>query len=66
MNHENTIVYLAGKLAEAETALSEQTRLKEYWYKSWKEASDKVADLQLIIDNSTSEKEGDDLSASQS
>ena len=29
MNHENTIVYLAGKLAEAETALSEQTRLKE-------------------------------------
>ena len=66
MNHENTIVYLASRLAEVESELSKANQLKEYWYKSWKETSDKVADLQLIIDNSASAKEGDDLSASQS
>ena len=59
MNHENTIVYLSSRLAEAETALSEQTRLKEYWYKSWKDASDRCADLQLIIDNSAPAKEAE-------
>lgn len=59
MNHEETIIYLACRLAEVETELSKANQLKEYWYKAWKEASDKVADLQLIIDNSASAKEGE-------
>ena len=59
MNHENTIIYLASRLAEVETDLEVQTSAKEYWYKAWKEASDRAADLQLIIDNSASAKEGE-------
>ena len=59
MNHENTIIYLASRLAEVEADLEVQTGDKEYWYKAWKDASDKVADLQLIIDNSAPAKEGE-------
>lgn len=66
MNHENTIIYLSSRLAEVEAQLKVQTNDKEYWYKAWKDASERAADLQLIIDNSAPAKEGDDLSASQS
>lgn len=66
MNYENTIIYLASRLAEVEAQLKVQTNDKEYWFKRWKDESERAADLQLIIDNSASAKEGDDLSASQS
>ena len=66
MNHENTIIYLASRLAEVEADLKVQTEAKDYWFKQWKNESERAADLQLIIDNSASAKEGDDLSASQS
>ena len=59
MNHENTIVYLASRLAEVAAELEVQTGAKEYWYKAWKDASDRCADLQLIIDNSAPAKEGE-------
>ena len=59
MNHENTIIYLASRLAEVEAELEVQTGAKEYWYKAWKDASDRCADLQLIIDNSAPAKEGE-------
>ena len=59
MNHENTIIYLASRLAEVEAQLKVQTNDKEYWYKAWKDASDKVADLQLIIEKSASAKDGE-------
>lgn len=59
MNHENTIIYLASRLAEVEAQLKVQTGDKEYWYKAWKDASKRAADLQLIIDNSAPAKEGE-------
>ena len=59
MNHEQTIIYLASRLAEVEAKLEVQTGDKEYWYKAWKDASDRCADLQLIIDNSAPAKEGE-------
>lgn len=59
MNHEQTIIYLASRLAEVEAELEVQTGAKEYWYKAWKDASDRCADLQLIIDNSAPAKEGE-------
>ena len=57
MNHDQTIIYLASRLAEVEAELEVQTGAKEYWYKAWKDASDRCADLQLIIDNSSPAKE---------
>ena len=62
MNHENTIntiVYLANRLAQVERELEVQIGAKDYWYKAWKDASDRCADLQLIIDNSTPAKEAE-------
>ena len=59
MNHEQTIIYLASRLAKVEADLEVQTGDKEYWYKAWKDASERAADLQLIIDNSASAKEGE-------
>ena len=61
MNYEtaNTIVYLACRLAEVETDLKKESESKDYWYKAWKDASDRCADLQLIIDNSAPAKEGE-------
>ena len=59
MNHEQTILYLANRLAQVETELEKATESKDYWYKAWKDASERAADLQLIIDNSASAKEGE-------
>lgn len=59
MNHEQTIIYLANRLAQVERELEVKTRSHEYWYNAWKDASKRAADLQLIIDNSASAKEGE-------
>ena len=58
MNHEQTILYLANRLAQVETELEKATESKDYWYKAWTDASERAADLQLIIDNSAPAKEG--------
>ena len=59
MNYEETIVFLSCRLAEVEKDLTSAINSREYWHKAWKEASDRAADLQLIIDNSASAKEGE-------